>query len=94
MESEPAPQADTRASQSMPSAHSKGYLALESLGHILAYAPCVGMLFTSFWSLAIVLGSMTWLGSGRQLPAWMLARPESYPARGCDDDAAASTAAL
>jgi hypothetical protein len=98
MESEPAPQADTPASQSMPSAHIKGYLALETLGRILAYAPCVGMLFTSFWSvglsLTIVLGSMTWLGSGRQVPSWMLARPEPKQDIEWDDDMAASTAVL
>lgn len=58
-----------------------GYLALEMLGRILIYAPCVGLLFTSFWSvgvaLVMVLAPMAWLGRGGEVPAWMRAKPEA-----------------
>ena len=58
-----------------------GFLVLQHLGQVMAYAPAVGLLLTSLWSVGVALLTvvvpLTWLGRGGKLPAWMLAKPET-----------------
>ena len=57
-----------------------GYMALETLGRLLLYAPMLGLLFTSLWTIGIALLTvvmpLTWLSFGGSVPAWMRANPE------------------
>jgi hypothetical protein len=58
-----------------------GFLELQHLGHVMAYAPAVGLLLTSLWSVGVALLTvvvpLTWLGRGGKVPVWMLAKPET-----------------
>lgn len=61
----------------------KGYMMLETLGRMMLYAPMLGLLFTSLWSVGIALLTvvmpLTWLSFGGSVPAWMRANPEKLP---------------
>jgi hypothetical protein len=58
-----------------------GFVVLQHLAPVLAYAPAAGLLLTSLWSVGVALLTvvvpLTWLGRGGQLPEWMLAKPET-----------------
>lgn len=60
----------------------QGYVALEGLGRMLLYAPMIGLLFTSLWSVGIalltVIMPLTWLTFGGSVPDWMRAQPEKH----------------
>jgi hypothetical protein len=58
-----------------------GFVVFQYLGPMLAYAPAVGLLLTSLWSVGVALLTvvvpLTWLSRGGNLPGWMLAKPET-----------------